>query len=150
MIAARKSTLTALALVLAASVVCGCGGSRSDIAEVSGTVTLDGEPLPNAQVQFIPKGGTGSSSFGKTDSSGNYSMMFSRSVPGASLGESSIRISTADVNVQDGEEVVVKERVPPKYNSKSELVENVQLGSNTFNFTLVSGVEEITQPELTE
>ena len=44
-----------LFLILAA-LLCGCGGNRVDYpsAEVSGMVTLDGEPLASGRIGFIP------------------------------------------------------------------------------------------------
>src|SRR5262245_9061165 len=57
-------------------VVClGCG-TRADLATVTGKITIDGQPLPDAFVVFAPTA-SGTSSRGKTDAGGNYEMMFS-------------------------------------------------------------------------
>lgn len=150
MIVFHRWMVCGFAWLFAASIISGCGGERSDLGEVTGTITLDGQPLSNAQIQFVPNGGVGSTAYGKTDSNGHYSMMFSRDASGASLGENGVRISTADVGEQDGEEVVIKEQVPPKYNSETELVADVQSGANIFDFALESGGNEIAQPEIAD
>src|SRR5690554_4043220 len=52
--------------------VAGCGGS--DLPTVTGRVTLDGAPLPNAFVEFVPTEGQGSTSSGRTDEAGEYDL----------------------------------------------------------------------------
>ena len=133
----RRSGYALLSLLL---IVPGCD-QRDDLGRVSGRVTLDGEPLPGAAVEFSPLG-PGSTSYGMTDDDGNYSMMFSREVAGASLGESVVRITTRDVYVEDGHEKWKPEKVPPRYNSKSELKVTVEPGGNQFDFDLESPGEE--------
>jgi len=68
----------AVALALAAA---GCGGPEEldlpPLAEVSGTVTLDNEPLAGAAVTFVPdksKGTTGPPAVGFTDDKGRYTL----------------------------------------------------------------------------
>lgn len=75
----------------------GCCGRRVDlppIADVSGTVTLDGAPLPNASVQFIPdaaKGTQGAPAVGFTDAAGKYELV-TATVEGAIVGHHQIRV----------------------------------------------------------
>ena len=123
-------------LVAFAFGTCGCG-ERADLGSVTGTIKLDGEPLENAMVEFVPQG-TGSTSYGRTDSSGAYKMMFTRDTAGASPGDNLVKISTGDVAMQDGKEVAIPEVVPAKYNRQSELVRTVELGKNVFDFDLES------------
>ena len=62
----------------------GCGPSVPDIFQASGTCTIDGKPLPNAIVKFIPiaDGLNGSHvASGKTDEQGNFVLSL-RSQPG--------------------------------------------------------------------
>jgi len=60
--------VAALALVM----IAGCG-KRALGPAVEGVVTLDGQPLANANVQLIPQGETtGQTGFGKTDSAGKF------------------------------------------------------------------------------
>jgi hypothetical protein len=60
----------AVSLALLAS---GCFGPNT--ASVSGTVTLDGQPLPNGNVSFYPEGSeAGAPAYGQTDAAGRYSL----------------------------------------------------------------------------
>lgn len=62
-----------VAAVLAAATV-GCGSkTEGPSAEVTGSVTLDGKPLDNAEIQFVPKGNaTLGLHTAKTDASGRF------------------------------------------------------------------------------
>ncbi|MGY8771700.1 MAG: carboxypeptidase-like regulatory domain-containing protein [Pirellulales bacterium] len=116
-------------LLLLACFLIGCGGGDySDLGTVSGTVTLDGQPLSNATVEFQPA--EGRPSIGISDTSGNYTLEFSFNNPGASIGSHTVSITTAEARV--------KEKLPAKYHTKSELKEEVQGGSNTFDLHLTS------------
>ncbi|QDU38009.1 hypothetical protein Mal4_23290 [Maioricimonas rarisocia] len=133
-----KSNFWCSAVLLALLVVvCGCRGANDGLGSVSGRITLDGEPLPNAMVEFAPVNG-GSVAYGRTDDDGDYEMMFSRTQEGASIGENIVRITTADVTSENGNEVAVPERVPAKFNRESELKRTVEPGDNEFNFELTS------------
>ena len=124
--------------------VAGCGGSGGKLAPVQGTVTLDGEPLPDAMVEFELEPGdnvyqrtAGSSSRGKTDANGRYTLQFTHEKEGALVGKHVVRITTrATIIDAEGNEVAVPERLPPRFNVKSELAAEVKPGSNTHNFPL--------------
>jgi hypothetical protein len=131
-------------LCLATTLV-GCGGN-DDLASVRGKVTLDGKPLEGAQVVFAPVS-EGATSYGRTDSSGNYVMMFSDKDKGAWLGENVVRISTEDVGT--GDSPAKKELLPAIYNTRSTLRANVEKKANTFDFELESGAGRVMQ-SLTE
>jgi hypothetical protein len=108
----------------------------SSVGKVSGKVTLDGQPLKGALVEFQPEDG-GRPSMGVTDDAGNYELLRSRQVKGAAVGKHTVRITTA--NESEGEDgKPVPERVPPRYNAKSELVKEVTAGSNTIDLDLRS------------
>ncbi|MBW3596598.1 MAG: carboxypeptidase-like regulatory domain-containing protein [Planctomycetes bacterium] len=129
----------------------GCGGGN--LGQVEGTVTLDDQPLPDATVIFQPEAG-GSPSRGKTDASGYYQLSFSRDEMGAVPGTHTVRISTGGVvgseeEGEEGEPVVVPEKVPAKYNDQSELTASVEKGSNTIDFDL-DAQGEIAQIEIEE
>jgi hypothetical protein len=121
----------------------GCGGN-SDLAAVTGKVTLDGKPVPNAFVKFLPKSAAGAPSFGKTDADGNYRMMFSDTEEGAWVGENSVTISTADTGLAPG--MGTAEKIPAIYNTNTNLVQTVERGRNTFNFELESNAGKVVQP----
>src|SRR5262245_42253094 len=58
------------ALLISAAALVGCGARTS---AVQGVVLLDGKPVPNASVQFVPQG-AGRDATGQTDASGAFSM----------------------------------------------------------------------------
>ncbi len=127
---AATLSLLATASVLALS---GCGGGQpADVGRVTGVVTLDGEPLAGAQVQFIPESGRPSSA--ETGSDGRYRLRYTMEADGALIGRHTVEIRTA---VDDGD-VVSEERLPSRYHSPSELTAEVQAGTNTINFDLFS------------
>jgi hypothetical protein len=54
--------------------VAGCGKKSTEPA-VEGVVTLNGQPLANASVQFVPQGASmGQAGFGKTDAAGKFAI----------------------------------------------------------------------------
>ena len=119
----------------------GCGGN-SELASVTGTVTLDGKPLEGAQVVFAPTS-SGATAYGRTDAKGRYEMMFSDSEKGAWLGENIVRISTEDVGT--GDSAAKKEVVPAVYNLRSNLRASVEKKANTFDFALESNSGKVVQ-----
>jgi hypothetical protein len=114
---------------------------------VSGKVTLDGQPLPNATVVFSPTA-TGSQSLAVTDADGEYSLLYSSQVRGAEPGEHRVTISTFTEGDPDGDPPVarVAERVPFRYNLRSELTTTVDQGKNAINFDLESS-SPVVQPD---
>jgi hypothetical protein len=62
----------------------GCSGPR--MAEVKGTVKLNGKPLPKIMVEFIPDTATGQRSTGTTDENGEYALICDDQRPGAIVG----------------------------------------------------------------
>ena len=67
---ATKTFLTALSLLTLVTVF-GCGGS-TDLDQVSGTVTYNGQPLEGATVSFLPDSSDGILAVGTTDTNGQY------------------------------------------------------------------------------
>jgi hypothetical protein len=133
-----SSTLGWFALLLGA-VLLGCGGGRSDLGRVSGMVTLDGQPLPNATVVFQPDA-AGPASYGLTDSRGLYTMMYDHSTRGAVIGTHTVRITTFQEGDPEADPPIpaAPETLPAKYNRTSELREEIQAGNNEIDFALVS------------
>ena len=110
---------------------------QPDTGRVSGTVTLDGSPLADAKVTFQPQSGRPSA--GVTGADGTYTLMYTKDVEGAKVGENTVSIIKPDEKFDsDGELISSKETVPAKYNKKSELKETVEPGENTINFDLKS------------
>jgi hypothetical protein len=112
----------------------GCG-NEDGLGRVRGIVKLDGEPLPDASVEFTPVNGEGMTTYGRTDSHGAYDMMATERTRGAALGKNKVSISTYDV-IDNTHSIL--EKVPMKYNISTELECDVKSGSNKFDFDLSS------------
>jgi hypothetical protein len=94
---------------------------------VSGVVTLDGAPVSDAELTFIPSssvtgGAQVSSSYGRTDSQGHYTLIYLEDVPGAVVGEHHVQIRAADMTG--------RERLPKEYNARTTLKCEVKPGRN--------------------
>jgi hypothetical protein len=75
-------------LTLSLLTALGCG-SGPKLTEVEGTVTLNGKPLSNAEVQFLPdpgKGTVGPRSTGITDEQGRFHLVCDNQRKGAVVG----------------------------------------------------------------
>ncbi len=107
-------------------------GNLPPLGKVSGKVTLDGKPVPNAMVRFVPisddgherKGAT--VSMGITDNSGQYTMYYVKDTPGVAVGLCRVEIQATN---ESGRELL-----PPDYNSRTTQQRTVKSGSNTFDF----------------
>lgn len=132
----------------------GCGGTPSrnlPVAYVEGVVTLDGAPLTEASVLFIPKTqGSGESAGGYTDATGKYTLTSMNGDPGkgALPAEYIVTISKtvstpipgAKVEEGDAPPEKTEEVTPAVYRdrTKSPLAASVVQGKNSFNFELKS------------
>lgn len=113
----------------------GCGSGGPELGTVEGTVTLDGSPLPDADVVFEPE--KGRTSFGRTDSSGHYTLQYTPERPGAVLGSHTVRVTTARTTEKaDGTDEKSPEKVPAKYNTNSSLKREVKAGENVIDLGL--------------
>lgn len=135
----RLATLILGACVVFSLAGCGGGGDTSNLGKVSGTVTLNGEPLEGATLEFVPEHG-GRPSIGLTDDDGNYTMLFRADTPGALIGAHLVRItSQRSQSGGEGGEPLVQARpelVPQEYNDQSTLKVMVKEGRNTHDFAL--------------
>src|SRR5262249_19326936 len=127
-------------LVLGCLLSAGCAGSN--VAPVSGTVTLNGKPLAHATVVFQPESAgknPGPGSSGTTDEKGRYTLrVMTTKAPGALVGKHKVSI-TADEGDREGEssapsstnKVIRKALVPPEYNVQTKLTFDVPAGGST-------------------
>lgn len=70
-----------------------------DLGTVTGVVTLDGKPIPNAEVRFTPASGSGpnqaaawSQSYGTTDGQGAYSLSYTKDLRGGVIGPNKVQV----------------------------------------------------------
>jgi hypothetical protein len=125
-------------LVACCSLVFGCTGDTKN-GTVSGTVTLDGEPLAKGVIQFVPADGRTASAQAIIEDG-----KFSAKVP---IGEKRISISASKVvgkrkmyDTPDSPMVdKVEELLPAQYNSASKLTLNVTAGTQEPTYDLKSG-----------
>jgi len=123
------------------ALICGCAASDvPETGEVVGVVTLDGQPVPQATVEFAPE--EGRTSIGETNEKGEYVLRYTPKIAGAKVGKHVVRISTYRQGTGDPGDSnrvpEVPEKFPEKYNKKSTLTEDVEAGKNEFDFTLDS------------
>ena len=123
-------------LALYCLMIPGCG-SAGKLATVRGEITLNGQPLQGALIEFQPTDPRGSPSSGMTDDEGRYELMYTFAKSGAAPGEHVVSIRTGGSRVDDsGREVECRECVPAKYNSQTELWRTVEPGRNVLDFDL--------------
>jgi hypothetical protein len=133
-----------LLLGVALTSVLGCSDCK--IASVSGTVKLDGEPLPNAVVIFQPLGdgevNPGVGSIGRTNDRGEYCLCLIGGGNGAVRGTHRVEISCP---IDDGQNCPDEDRatkppnkVPDRYNAESKTTFEVKRGENKADFDLTS------------
>jgi hypothetical protein len=133
----RTSSFAGAAGLLAALLaVAGCGGSKS--AEVTGTVTVDGQvPAEGSSITFIPTDGK-SRSAGALIEGGKYT---ARDVP---VGTAKVEIRVPRPAGRPGKPQagpgpggdIIEESLPAKYNDKTELTFDVKSGRNEKNWDL--------------
>jgi len=127
-----------LGVLLALVLLAGCGGSK--VAEVTGTVTIDGKPVEKGAITFTPvnasTGGTG----GAEITDGRYR---ATKVP---VGKMKVSISATKVvgqkKVYDTPNSPVRpitaEALPERYNERTELELDVKPGANSKDWELTS------------
>lgn len=118
----------------------GCGEKGPALGTVSGRVTLDGKPVEDAMVEFLPlfELGTECRSAKKTDSDGYFEMQYSLDRDGVLVGKHQVQISTRDsVKLPDGSNKEIPERIPRHYYGTDSILEfDVVDGVNVANFEL--------------
>jgi hypothetical protein len=132
----------AAAVALAAG--CGQAGDKWPRQPVSGTVMLDGRPLDQGQITFVPTGGDGPAVGGMIQDGAYAIQRADGPVPGShrvavySAKPTGRKIKDeTDPNVLYDEQA---ETIPDRYNAHSELKAEVKSGGgNTFIFELTGG-----------
>lgn len=148
--------LRTLAVGVTVAMLAGCGGAPTDLPElgqVSGVVTLDGNPLEGATVTFLPQTGSGNASRAATAADGSYELVYSGMNVGAVIGNHRITIVLGEEGQPEIPEGVDLDNLseeqanqylstgpslPVRYNDETELVAEISAGPNTVNFELTS------------
>lgn len=145
----QTKKLFIVTLPLCLILMIGCGKPQFPLGQVRGRLTLDGQPVVNAEIWFRPVAG-GRPSFGESDQAGYYSMRYNARRMGALPGEHIVTLSTfqeayePDEGADDGKDATVRqstpgraEEIPAKYFANRMKV-IVREGSNTIDLTLDS------------
>ena len=141
--------MTALIACAGLLLFSGCFGGNSDLGSVTGTITIDGEPISYANVTFMPV--QGRASIGRTDENGVYKLVYTVGQEGALIGNHKVIVRTKVVKEPNyGEKGAEtkdpvrlkgrKELLPKKYcdRNSTELTATVESGSNTIDFDLTT------------
>lgn len=147
MVRVASADMLALASILAMVFSVGCGGSSYEGPEragVSGTVTLDGKPLPYGSILFLGQGSNRMASAVIQD--GSYSITEEN---GPNLGEYAVQITgyaeapaAADGEAEGDDKAdpdsrpAGKQIVPAEYNTASKLKVAIASGKNTHDFKM--------------
>jgi hypothetical protein len=118
----------------------GCADSGPPTAEVSGTVRLDGRPIEEGSIQFIPVGVSRGPGAGGIIQDGKYHIPQKR---GVVVGTNRVELrafKNAGTKIQDPTAppgIRTEARVqafPPEFNDRSTVVKEIQAGSNAIDF----------------
>jgi hypothetical protein len=107
-----------LCILLAASLLTGCGGERPDLLPVSGGVIYDNKPLTTGTVSLHPIGATGHIPTGVIDKDGRYSLSTNYQ-PGAPPGRyKAVVHATEPIEAAPGKASpgLPKSLIPSRYN----------------------------------
>jgi hypothetical protein len=130
------------------ALVHGCGSNNPETMEVTGTVTLDGKPVPDAIVTFLPQDGRRSAT-GSTDAGGSYSLATFELGDGAFPGKHGVAIYSKFAPAMRGEaspdgskqSIASGTAIPKQYGlpATSGLTADVTRdGENVFDFEMTS------------
>jgi hypothetical protein len=132
--------LVACAIVLALTLLSGCGSSdEKETASVQGLVTFRGEPLAGATIFFVPEKGPRATA--ETDAKGTFKLMTYRPGDGAVPGEFKVSVAkyVLDPATAKNSTPSTKNEVPERYGNttSSMLRAKVEKGKkNEFKFEL--------------
>jgi hypothetical protein len=109
------------------------------LGNVTGTITLDGKPLPGAMIYFAPlepaiagsKKERARTSYGIADENGNYKLIYIDSTEGAAIGKCRVWLDL--VTAEKGQVI------PPEYSAGTMMVREVKPGSQKIPIEMKSG-----------
>jgi hypothetical protein len=129
----------------------GCSGARWKYNDkVEGTVKLDGVPVANVLVQFVPDDATtqGPSSQGYTDAKGHFTLKCENDKPGAVLGKHNVVVfagragggEAEEDRDTDGGKAAPRPMIPALYTiaAKTPLKKEVTADQHTYDLELES------------
>jgi hypothetical protein len=134
---------TCIALACAA-LLTGCGGSDVARAPIEGRVTIAGQPLASGRILFVPLSPNAGPAASARVVDGEYCLSTGE---GPAVGQNRVEVEAdADIGFAIDDEAAFAQRrgrplppdpIPPEFNTRSQLVVEVQAGrQNTFDVTV--------------
>jgi hypothetical protein len=146
----RNGMVTAAALAL----LVGCGGTPPpQIVEAEGVIRLEGKPLKNVAVRFVPldDGASQYMATGVTDKEGRFKLTCNGQ-PGACVGQNRVLVTEGDIpprlQVEEAQLALARyfkelggRPIPPRYGDlvNSPLIADVKAGQREYTFDLKRG-----------
>lgn len=133
------------AMICGAFLLPGCGGNGAELnrAEVSGDVTVNGAPLEEGSIAFLPTEGTQGPSVGGTINQGRYLIPVEEGpvvgtyrVEIRATRETGRKIEAGPPSPPGTMIDEVKAFIPAKYNAKSTLTAEIKSGTNESDYDL--------------
>lgn len=125
-----------------AALLAGCSDPHDGRVAVSGTITLEGQPLSDATITFEPIDGQGSSS-GSAVVNGEYKIERKSGLkPGQyrvviTAGDGTTPANEEEAGGPGGSNIVSVDRIPAEYNERSQQQVEVKAdGPNKFDFAI--------------
>ena len=135
--------LLALVLTILVLMLTGCGSEGPEFVPVSGTVSLNGKPISEAVVTFVPKQ-AGKPAMGFTDKQGHFSLSTSEGDDGVIAGPYYATVTSLDGNAVhvDAQGLSTGIRMRPR--KKSILPRRYALfGTSGLSYEVQAGMEPI-------
>lgn len=140
-----RGTLLSALFVVMAGLGAGCLGPSGPVrVEVYGTITMDGEVIPEGTISFIPDAATVGPTAGANIAKGDFEIKQN----GPAIGKYRVEIKAvrktgkkipAGTPAPAGTMIdEIEQYIPEKYNTKSELEIEFQSGRNEASFDLTS------------
>ena len=129
--------LTGAVLLLAILVVAGCSGGDGRQA-VTGTVTLDGQPLDSGSVNFQPADPSAASSSGAAIRDGEFTIPRDKGLKPGAYKVSVRATKETGRMIEDPQMGQIAERVAVKFQEEGTLEVEVGDGKNHFDLELTS------------
>ena len=133
--------------IMLITIAAGCGGDVRR-ASIHGTVSVNGKPLADGTIAFVPSGDNKGPAAGATIVNGSYKVLQEN---GPFVGTNQVKIISfkpsgrmiPDIRNPGGPMIEeVSQFIPARYNDQSTLERNVTKGKNEFHFTLNTEPDE--------
>jgi hypothetical protein len=115
-------------------------GCRPSGSSVSGKVTLDGAPLPEATISFVPLGDATQTAGWAAVQDGQYAIAADSDLTAGKFRVEirALKSTGAKTNANDPTLIEAQEAIPSRYNAQSELTVEIKAGENVADFSLTS------------